>query len=227
MGIALIERFLFKEKVSGGTYGAMVLILFGNGVTVAHDVEFHPVGYFWAFLNVLMNIAYVVSLRYNLSNEFSTGEKTLHSNLLACTLIFPMALVNGEWNGFFDEFSKTEVQFRFLFFISCILATGIGASVFWVISAASGSTLSFVGAANKVLVVVLGAVIFDAKISPAGWIGVYLGTIASIVFATAKVRDSKKKREPREQEVLNVHDEEAKSQRETEDDAVDGKRAAP
>lgn len=191
MGIALAERLLFQERVSLGTYGAMALILSGNAVTVLHDIEFDAVGYMWAGLNVLMNVAYVVSLRYCLSNQFSSGEKTLHSNILACGFIFPLAAASGEVPGFFTEFGRTSLRFRALFLLSCVLAAGIGASVFWVIRTASGSTLSFVGAANKVFVVVLGALLFDAKISPAGWVGVGLGTLAGFWFALAKSRAAK------------------------------------
>jgi drug/metabolite transporter (DMT)-like permease len=190
MGIALSELFLFREHVSGGTYGAMGLILLSNAVTVTNDIEFSPAGYMWATANAIANIAYVVSLRYCLSNTYSSGEKTLHMNLLLTAIMFPVALVMGELGGFFHEFSETSVRFRILFTMSCFLAAGIGASVFWVIQATSGSTLSFVGGANKVLVITLGAVLFNAKISVAGWIGVLLGVLASISFTVAKARAS-------------------------------------
>lgn len=194
MGVALAERILFKERVSAGTYGAMGLIVFGNGVTAMHDVEFDATGYTWAFINVAMNIAYVVSLRYCLSNSFSSGQKTLHSNILACVLIFPLAFIAGEPVGFVYELGKTTTKFRILFIISCVLAAGIGASVFWVIQTASGSTLSFVGAANKVFVVILGTVLFDAKLSVEGWIGVCMGTLAGLLFSLAKAKGNRKRR---------------------------------
>lgn len=216
MGVALVERIVFKEQVSIGTYGAMALILSGNIVTVFHDIEFHAVGYMWACLNVAMNVAYVVSLRYCLSNKFSSGEKTLHSNILACTFIFPMAFLSGEFPGFFIEFAQTSLRFRVLFLLSCILAAGIGASVFWVIRTSSGSTLSFVGAANKVFVVILGAVLFNAKISQAGWVGVGMGTLAGFCFVLAKTRarrsacsvlkEEKLKLVEEEQVVLNMEE---------------------
>lgn len=192
MGIAIMERILFKEKVSHATYVAMILILSGNAVTVSHDIEFHAVGYAWAAFNVIMNIAYVLSLRYCLSNTFSIGQKTLHSNIIACSLMLPMAFLSGEYPQFFSELVKTSLRFRLLFLLSCALATGIGASVFWVMRTASGSTLSFVGAANKVFVVILGAILFDAKISGPGWVGVGIGTLASFVFAFAKAKETNK-----------------------------------
>lgn len=201
IGIALAERMLFKERVSLSTYGAMVLILSGNVVTVVHDLEFQPIGYMWAFLNVILNVAYVVSLRHCLSNSYSSGQKTLHSNILACSLIFPLAVLGGETPDFFFEFGRTSFRFRTLYLLSCVLAAGIGGSVFWVIQTASGSTLSFVGAANKVFVVILGAVLFDAKISSAGWVGVGLGTLAGFCFAATKAKGDKgKEREGKREE---------------------------
>lgn len=193
MGIALAERALFGERVSLATYGAMAMILSGNAVTVLHDIEFNARGYTWSGLNVLMNVGYVVSLRYCLSDKFSSGMKTLHSNILACTFIFPLAMMSGETPGFYIEFGQTSLRFRMLFLLSCVLAAGIGASVFWVIRTASGSTLSFVGASNKVFVVILGAVLFEAKISPAGWVGVGMGTLAGLLFAVAKASAGKEK----------------------------------
>lgn len=66
--------------------------------------------------------------------------------------------------------------------------------MFWVIRATSGSTLAFIGATNKVFVVTLGATLFDAKISLAGWVGVGLGTLAGFCFAASKRKGRKRRR---------------------------------
>lgn len=211
MGIAIVESLLFRDPVSLSTYASMALILSANAVTFYHDIDFHPVGYLWASLNVLMNVAYVVSLRYCITESFSPARKTLHSNFLASIFIFPMAIATAELPAFFNEFLATSFRFRLLFLLSCVLATGIGASVFWVIQTASGSTLSFVGAANKVLIVILGAILFDAKISPAGWVGIAIGTVAGFWFAMAKAKAAAQaKREQGERtEKKKVHVEHA------------------
>jgi drug/metabolite transporter (DMT)-like permease len=190
MGIALAELFLFREHVSRGTYGAMALILLSNAVSVVNDVEYNAAGYSWAAINALTNIAYVVSLRYCLSHTHSSGSKTMHMNILLTAIMFPVALCMGELGGFIREISMTSTRFRILFALSCMLAAGISASVFWVIQETSGSTLSFVGGANKVFVIILGALVFDATISFAGWVGVSLGVLASISFTATKCRAS-------------------------------------
>lgn len=193
MGIAVVELIMYKEKLSTGTVGAMGLILLSNMVTVANDIEFNLWGYIWATLNAVFNILYVVFLRHFVTNKFSSGDKTLHNNILLCAFMIPTAFIQGEVPGFMREFAETSVRFRALFLLSCLLAVGIGASVFWVLMSTSGSTLSFVGGANKVAVVVLGAILFEVRISPAGWVGVALGVLASICFSVSKARNAKNK----------------------------------
>jgi drug/metabolite transporter (DMT)-like permease len=191
MGIAMVERLLYGERLSGGTYGAMGLILLSNVVTVTNDVEFHLWGYVWAGLNALFNVMYVVFLRYFVTNKHSPGEKTLHNNILISCIMIPTAVAAGEGPGFVRDFALTSLRFRALFALSCLLAVGIGASVFWVLNSTSGSTLSFVGGANKVFVVILGAFLFNARITPSGWVGVFLGVLASIAFSVSKARTAR------------------------------------
>lgn len=196
MGIALVERILYNERLSAGTYGAMCLIILSNIVTMKNDVEFHFWGYVWATLNAVFNVLYVVFLRFYVTNKHSTGEKTLHNNILLSMIIVPTAFYAGEIPGFVQEFALTSVRFRVLFLLSCFLAVGIGASVFWVLAATSGSTLSFVGGANKVVVIVLGAILFEVHISPAGWTGVALGVAASVSFTLSKALSSRAAAKP-------------------------------
>ena len=189
MGIAGVERIVFGDRVSSPTAAAMFLIIAGNAVTMINDIEFSLHGYGWAVLNVSVNVAYVVSLRAYLSDNFSPIEKALHSNLTAAILILPLSVASGETVPFFKAIQDTDTTFRVVYMISCILAGGIGASVFWVIQTSSGSTLSFVGACNKFVVVILGGLLFKAKIASSGWLSIGLGVLAGVMFAIAKARD--------------------------------------
>lgn len=44
------------------------------------------------------------------------------------------------------------------------------------------------GACNKFVVVILGGILFKAKITPVGWMSVFIGVVAGVVFAIAKAR---------------------------------------
>jgi drug/metabolite transporter (DMT)-like permease len=190
MGIAATERILFNDSIHASTYLAMAIILVANLVTVLNDIEFSPVGYMWAGFNTIANILYVVSLRFCVSKNYKNGDKALHLNILLTAIVAPIAIAMGELPGFLLDFSLTSARFRLLFFFSCVLAAGIGASVFWVLQSTSGSTLSFIGAANKVSIILLGAILFEVHISAAGWLGIFVSVLGSIAFTISKLRAS-------------------------------------
>lgn len=186
VGIAAVES-LQGHSVSSGSYAAMVLIVVANVVSVYYDLEYHPLGYMWAFANVGFNITYITMLR-QLKFEASNVEKTLHNNFLLVMVTAPVAVISGELPAFFFDFAATSPQFKIMYSISCLLAAAIGTTVFWVIQATSGSTLSFVGSSNKILVVILGTILFKAKISRPGMCGIGLGILASILFTISKAQ---------------------------------------
>lgn len=188
LGIAIAERLVFKDVIAPGTASAMVLVVIGNAVTVMNDIEYTPVGYAWSFANVAINIAYLLSLRLCLSDSFTPLEKTMHSNMIACFIMFPISFANNEHPAFIHDFHATNTTYRVVYFFSCLLAAGIGASIFWVVQTTSGATLSFVGACNKFSVVILGGILFHANITAMGWVSVSFGVLAGMIFAVAKAR---------------------------------------
>lgn len=186
MGIALAERALFSDPISPSTALAMLLIVAANAVTALNDLDYHLTGYVWALVNVLVNVLYVLSLRACLSDAFTPLQKTLHANLVAATLLLPLAMANRQLLPFVQQFPNTSLWFRHVFALSSVLAAAIGISIFWLVSVTSGSTLSFLGACNKFSVVLLGAVLFNTNISPLGWGSVIAGVIAGVLFAISK-----------------------------------------
>lgn len=186
VGIAGIES-MQGIYVSKGTYFAMLLIVLANVVSVYYDVEYQPLGYLWALGNVCFNVVYVTLLR-RLDCDASNIEKTLHNNFLLVMLTLPFGVSSGDVLKFAAALAATSTTFKAMYFVSCVLAAAIGATVFWVIQATSGSTLSFVGTSNKILVVALGAILFEVKISPHGWFGIILGVTASICFTVSKAQ---------------------------------------
>ncbi|PXF47493.1 GDP-mannose transporter 1 [Gracilariopsis chorda] len=186
MGIALAERALFSDPIAPSTAFAMVLIIAANAVTALNDLDYHLSGYVCALLNVVVNIFYVLSLRACLSDKFTPLQKTLHANLVAATLLLPLAVVNRQLIPFIEQFPTTSLWFRHVFVLSSVLAAAIGIAIFWLVSVTSGSTLSFLGACNKFSVVLLGAVLFNTNISPLGWVSVIAGVMAGVLFAISK-----------------------------------------
>lgn len=191
--IAIIEGIIYVEPMGIEVYLAMTVVVFSNVVSLTNDLELIPLGYIWAFVNVFFNILYVLSLRIFLGQEYENGEKNLHSNLTQAIFQVPTGFFCGEVSRVCRDFPKTSLSVRALILLSTVLVTGIGHTLFWSLKVTSASTVSFVGGANKVLVVVLGTVLFGAKLSRRGWFGIFLGVVGSIWFAFAKSKRSGRK----------------------------------
>lgn len=86
----------------------------------------------------------------------------------------------------FFALQNVSTGFLVAYVLSGVLTLGICGSAFWCITTANGSTLSFIGGFNKIPIVILGAILFETKISLAGWIGVAFGLLAGIVFVRVK-----------------------------------------
>lgn len=187
MFVTLYERLYFGDTFSPAVYSSMLLIVLSAFVTAINDLEYSPIGYFWAFMNVVSNVAYLASLRLFLKDpSVSSLDKTFHSNLLSLIPIIPMSLLSGEFPTVISAFAARSLWFKLAFAFSGCLTTAVCASAFWTISVTNGSTLSFIGGFNKVPIILLSLFLFDMRISVEGWIGVSLGVVAGIVFIRAK-----------------------------------------
>lgn len=195
MFVTLFERSYFGDTFSPSVYLSMFFIMLSAFVTAINDLEYSPIGYFWAFLNVVSNVAYLASLRIYLRDPaISSLDKTFHSNLLSIVPIIPMSLISGEFPGVISAFAARSFMFKLAFLLSGFLTTAVCASAFWTISVTNGSTLSFIGGFNKVPIILLSLFLFDMRISLEGWIGVTLGVIAGILFISAKSSQADLKR---------------------------------
>lgn len=184
--IALAERVLFGDALPPAAAGAMVLVVCANAATAVTDLDASRVGYAWAVAHVAVNVAYVLSLRVCLSDCFTPAEKTSHANFLALAFMGPAAVGSGEVRPFFSALQVAPWHVQAVCLFSGVLCAGIGASIFWVVQTTSGTTLSFVGACNKFVIVVLGGILFKTNITPLGWVSVFIGVLAGVIFVVAK-----------------------------------------
>lgn len=187
MFVTLFERFYFGDRFSMRVYLAMGLIVLSALVTAINDLEYSAVGYFWAAANVFANVAYLASLRmYLRSPSVSALDKTFHSNLLSLIPIVLLAFLSDETQYVIRDFQTTSHMFKFIFVLSGFLTTAVCATAFWTISLTNGSTLSFIGGMNKVPMILISLLVFETRLSWAGWVGVGLGIFAGWVFMRAK-----------------------------------------
>jgi len=191
LAVTIVEAIYFRSSFPPSVYAAMSLVAFSALVTAKFDLEYSPIGYAWAAANLLMNVAYLLTLRICLHNSNASSlDKTFHSNFLSLFLILPASFLANEVPAVFDAFESKNLTFKICFVLSGALTTAVCASAFLTIQLTSGSTMSFVGGMNKIPIVLISLLIFDDNISAMGWVGVILGILAGIVFVRAKAISS-------------------------------------
>eukprot|EP00189_Rhodosorus_marinus_P004882 CAMPEP_0113969970 /NCGR_PEP_ID=MMETSP0011_2-20120614/10742_1 /TAXON_ID=101924 /ORGANISM="Rhodosorus marinus" /LENGTH=367 /DNA_ID=CAMNT_0000983945 /DNA_START=377 /DNA_END=1480 /DNA_ORIENTATION=- /assembly_acc=CAM_ASM_000156 len=214
LGVSIMEVLFFKDILTKDAVFCMIMVVASNYVTAYNDVEFSPEGYAWAGINVASNIAYLLTLRRCLSENYDSVQLALHSTLVSSMLIVPISVVHGDFpslvyslletsqksmlivpisvvHGDFPSLVysllETSQKFRIFFFGSGLLAAGISISTFWCLAETNGSTLSFLGAMNKIPIVLLGSYLFESHITLLGWVGIFMSIFAGYFFARSKV----------------------------------------
>mmetsp|Transcript_8291 Transcript_8291/g.37038 ORF Transcript_8291/g.37038 Transcript_8291/m.37038 type:complete len:222 (+) Transcript_8291:918-1583(+) len=182
-----MEVLFFKDILTKDAVFCMIMVVASNYVTAYNDVEFSPEGYAWAGINVASNIAYLLTLRRCLSENYDSVQLALHSTLVSSMLIVPISVVHGDFPSLVYSLLETSQKFRIFFFGSGLLAAGISISTFWCLAETNGSTLSFLGAMNKIPIVLLGSYLFESHITLLGWVGIFMSIFAGYFFARSKV----------------------------------------
>mmetsp|Transcript_3893 Transcript_3893/g.6801 ORF Transcript_3893/g.6801 Transcript_3893/m.6801 type:complete len:475 (-) Transcript_3893:3916-5340(-) len=186
VAVTLLERSFFGDRFGTDMYVSMALVILSTVVTFAYDLEFSWVGYIWAIVNVVANVAYLFSLRFFVSERYGAFEKAFHSNVLSLLPIIPLSILSGELPAALTALKSSSLVFLLGFTLSGTVALFLVSSSFWVLSLANGATLSLLGSLNKIPIVLLGYFLFGAKMSFQGWIGVVLGLVAGAFFVQRK-----------------------------------------
>lgn len=189
IAVTLFERSVFRDVFPPAVYASMLLVAASTVVTAAGDLAFSATGYGWAAANVAANVGYLASLRHFVrgGGGHTPLEMTLHSNLLALAPILPLSWASGELpSAAPSSLAATSGWFLAAYVASGMLTTAICASGFWCLRETNGSTYSFLGGLNKIPIVVLGSLLFDAPVSARGWVGVALSIVAGVLFVRSK-----------------------------------------
>lgn len=190
LGVTTVERVAFGDPVPAGVYVALAVALLANVFTFDSASAISHLslqGYAWALFNVSAHIFYVLALRY-CSAAYGATDKALHVNILAMALVAPMAFVNHEPIHFWHQAVHLPLAKMVPLAMACALSAGCAISVLSALEAASSDGLRYLAVSNKIVVVLLGAYIFQTEFSPIAWVGVTLAVASGFLFVWSKSR---------------------------------------
>lgn len=204
--VCIGEYLLFRESVSQGTAVTLIVMFLASLLAAYEDLEFDLIGYLWMIFNCFATTFYVLYIRYIVSYvKVSKFGMVYINSLLSIPFIFIADML------FFDDIQRflSDIQSKhgidtsyigdityphdyklyILLTLSGFLGFFLSISSFWCVERTSATTYSMVGSLNKIPITIIGAILFQSKITFLGGIYITLSLIAGTIFAISKSKE--------------------------------------
>lgn len=193
------ECFIFGEKVSYLVMLSIGVMTAGAILAAQNDLEFNVTGYFWMMTNAMFSAGYILYLRHvSTSIRLTKFGMVFYNNLLSCALILPLVLLSGELGALLTKDEGQDQGPRILTpsFVALNSLAGflgfyLNFAALWCVASTSATTYSIVGSMNKIPVLVLGFLMFRAKMTFDGVMFIMVALLGGFIFMYAKLPKSK------------------------------------
>jgi hypothetical protein len=196
VGITGWEAARYGQRVSAGVALALGTMISGSVIAGQGDMTADAIGIGWMLANVVCNVSYLAAMKEWMPAGVSAGSKTLHNNVLTVVFFSATAASSGQLRAFCERLPLQTGTFQLGVLFSGIVGMFLNISTFWCLHVTTGATYSFVGASNRIPLVLLGHYFFHSVITPTGWCGVALGLSSGLVYAGAKECERQAKVQP-------------------------------
>ena len=154
-------------------------------------------GYIWMMVNCLSSATYVLGMRKRIKlTNFKDFDTMFYNNLLSIPVLLACSLLLEDWSPENIQRNFPSEQRNAL--ITAMICSGLS-SVFisytsaWAVRITSSTTYSMVGALNKLPIALSGFIFFEAAVTFASVSAIIIGFLAGLVYAVARIQQSKKK----------------------------------
>jgi len=151
-------------------------------------------GYAWMGMNVICTASYILCMRKVIKTmNFKDWDSMFYNNLLTIPVLVVLSLITEDWSGSnlnrnFPVESRNSIMIGMIY--SGLGAIFISYCSAWCIRVTSPTTYSMVGALNKLPIAISGIIFFAAPVTAGSISAIFLGFVAGLVYALAKVRES-------------------------------------
>eukprot|EP01125_Pyxidicula_operculata_P001434 TRINITY_DN11327_c0_g1_i1.p1 TRINITY_DN11327_c0_g1~~TRINITY_DN11327_c0_g1_i1.p1 ORF type:complete len:344 (+),score=69.03 TRINITY_DN11327_c0_g1_i1:47-1078(+) len=186
IAIALGDNYLFEEPLGFGSYMSIIIMMSGGIVAGFNDLEYNPVGYIWSIFNCSAGAAYSLYTKYAMkSTKLDRYSSVYYNNFCSLPiLIFIVLFTNELPRAFLFEPYTGGLVSVLMFNAFCGFAISVAS--FWCISATSPTTLSIVGASNKLPLSILSVWWFKTSYNFVGGVSGFTALMGGILYALTK-----------------------------------------
>eukprot|EP00928_Gymnodinium_smaydae_P080316 TRINITY_DN64036_c0_g1_i1.p1 TRINITY_DN64036_c0_g1~~TRINITY_DN64036_c0_g1_i1.p1 ORF type:complete len:321 (+),score=60.30 TRINITY_DN64036_c0_g1_i1:122-1084(+) len=187
--IAILERSLFGKNFTLNSWFAIFVTLVGSIIYAGTDINYDPAGYFWQVANSIFFSFGQLYEKWNMTrttDQTATGVATIK----ACLSLFVVAVMvpsMGELEHFRNLKVLSPVTVALLF-TSSVGAIGMGVIYMTLYQIASATATTVAGNFNKVVSIVVGALVFSSRLSTLQCVGLFVSSLGSLWWSLETIK---------------------------------------
>ncbi|EJW03697.1 hypothetical protein EDEG_00185 [Edhazardia aedis USNM 41457] len=183
--VACSEYFIYARRIGLRTIISFSLIILSSIVGEYTDFTTSKLGYAWSVLNALSTATYVIMLKFNIDTEYvSNFESVFYTNFLSIPFLLFGSLSIDKIDYRITKFDATLAKILTIIIVSSIFAFFVSYSTAWTLRALSSTTLSMMGAFNKLFVSFSGMIFLGEKnISLLKGASLIIGSLAGLLYS--------------------------------------------
>lgn len=178
---AVVEKHIFDKHVPVETWASFGLMFISSYIGEAADFTSAYLGYAWMTLNIVSTSLYVIMMKMHADEEKTKTDPVFYCNLLSLPQLFLCSFL-------LDNLSLELVSVNWKLG-AVVIASGLAAfstsySTVWCLKLLSSTTLSMLGALNKLLISISGILfIGEENVGSMKIISLVLGSLAGLLYS--------------------------------------------
>lgn len=189
------DYVLYRRTYTLPVYMCLLLMVMSACFGGLTDTKFSWQGYTWQLVNCLFTSAYAlylsgvmdkIALHTSDSKRLSEFSMVYYNNLLSIVPLAILMVAFGEVEKLPYEPALQRSDFLAVAVMGGLLGFGISFTSLWFISRSTATVFSLTGSLNKIIVSVVGIIIFREVASIRNMVSIAVGLLAGVVFVFAK-----------------------------------------
>ncbi|KAG1680828.1 hypothetical protein FOA52_008161 [Chlamydomonas sp. UWO 241] len=168
------DWYFFGKTYNLKVWGSLLLMMASAAVGSFTDLQFDMAGYTWQMINCVFTAGYALYLSNTMARvapHTSNGERlsefsmVFYNNFLSLGPVLVLMVFFGEFGKLQQQPALSNPEFLGVALAGGLLGFGISFSSLWFLSRSSATIYSLTGSINKILVAVLGILLFNERSS--------------------------------------------------------------
>jgi len=201
---ALAERFVRNEQFSQRAMTALSMMVVGGFIYALGDLEFDPVGYGFAALNLGIGVMaglYGKQLSMDLKKDQTGLGVACYQNIISIPMFIVVGMLTGEagrWQYLGGSSGKGDLPTMVLIcgLISCVACVTMGIATFELQRLVPQATVAVANVSYKLISLILGAMIYGNNVGFVGLVGLVVAQVSAMLYVYEKQIAGKKEEPP-------------------------------